>query len=169
MLIVVIISFVSWAGFARVIRGMVLSITRQEYVIAARAVGADEAYLYIRAEYPLALERVREAHRQRRQAMLDALIQYMPPGAHWTRPRGGLYLWVQLPTTGPSATTLYVHALELGLAFAPGHLFYMPSSGAPPARASHRLRLNFALHAPSAARDGIRRLARAWERATGMG
>ena len=32
--------------------------------IAARAVAADEGYLYIRAEYPLAVERVREAIRQ---------------------------------------------------------------------------------------------------------
>jgi len=119
--------------------------------------------------FPEHLEKVREAHRQRRQAMLAALAQYMPPGARWTQPSGGLFLWVQLPADGPSATTLYVHALELGIAFAPGHLFYMPSSGEPPARANYRLRLNFALHAPTAIDDGIRRLARAWERAAGLG
>ncbi len=118
---------------------------------------------------PEHLEKVREAHRQRRQAMFEALPRYMPPGARWTQPRGGLFLWVQLPADGPSATTLYVHALELGIAFAPGHLFYMPSSGEPPARANYRLRLNFALHAPAVIDDGIRRLARAWERAAGMG
>ncbi|HEY52788.1 MAG TPA: PLP-dependent aminotransferase family protein [Caldilineae bacterium] len=115
------------------------------------------------------LVRLREAHRRRRQAMLDALARYMPSETHWTHPRGGLYLWVQLPTTGPSATTLYVHALELGIAFAPGHLFFMPSSGETPVHANHYLRLNFVLHSPRDTADGIRRLARAWERAAGMG
>jgi len=52
ILIVVIISFVSWAGFARVIRGMVLSITRQEYVIAARAVGARHLSIIVRHVLP---------------------------------------------------------------------------------------------------------------------
>jgi len=115
------------------------------------------------------LQRVRNAYRQRRRAMLEALAEYMPTNAHWTQPSGGLYLWVSLPADGPSATTLYVHALELGVAFAPGHLFYMPSSGEPPARANHRLRLNYALHPPAVIHDGIRRLARAWERAAGLG
>ncbi len=115
------------------------------------------------------LQKVRDAYRQRRRAMLEALAEYMPAEAQWTEPSGGLYLWVQLPADGPSATTLYIHALELGVAFAPGHLFYMPSSGEPPVRANHRLRLNFALHPPGDIHDGIRRLARAWERAAGMG
>jgi len=38
-MIVLIMSFISWAGMARVIRGMVLSIRSAEYVEAARAIG----------------------------------------------------------------------------------------------------------------------------------
>jgi DNA-binding transcriptional MocR family regulator len=140
-----------------------LDITATELQQRALAVVLEQG------RFPEHLEKVREAHRQRRQAMLDALAKYMPPGAYWTQPRGGLYLWVQLPTDGPSATMLYVHALELGIAFAPGHLFYMPSNEGPPARANYRLRLNFAIHAPPVIHDGIRRLARAWERAAGLG
>ncbi|WP_084609422.1 ABC transporter permease [Sulfurihydrogenibium subterraneum] len=41
LLIVVILSFVGWAGLARVIRGMVLSIREQEYVLAAKSYGAS--------------------------------------------------------------------------------------------------------------------------------
>ncbi|MDP2895996.1 MAG: ABC transporter permease [bacterium] len=40
LLIVVILSFLSWPGLARVIRGMVLSLKEEEYALAARAVGA---------------------------------------------------------------------------------------------------------------------------------
>ncbi len=41
MLIVVILAFIGWAGFARVVRGMVLSIKNQEYVQAAKSIGAS--------------------------------------------------------------------------------------------------------------------------------
>jgi len=40
LLIVLILSFIGWAGFARVVRGMVLSIREKEYVLSARAAGA---------------------------------------------------------------------------------------------------------------------------------
>ena len=42
MLIVVILAFIGWAGFARVVRGMVLSIKEQEYVKAAKSIGASD-------------------------------------------------------------------------------------------------------------------------------
>lgn len=40
-LIVVLMSFISWAGFARIIRGLVASLREYEYVVAARALGAS--------------------------------------------------------------------------------------------------------------------------------
>jgi peptide/nickel transport system permease protein len=52
MLIVVITSFVSWAGLARVIRGQVLSIKEQEFVQAARAMGAKPLYIITRHVLP---------------------------------------------------------------------------------------------------------------------
>jgi peptide/nickel transport system permease protein len=45
LLIVVITSFVDWAGLARVIRGQVLSIKEREFVQAARAMGGDPIYI----------------------------------------------------------------------------------------------------------------------------
>ena len=40
-LIIVILAFIGWAGFARVVRGMVLSIKNQEFVESARSIGAS--------------------------------------------------------------------------------------------------------------------------------
>ncbi|WP_456400141.1 ABC transporter permease [Persephonella sp.] len=51
-LIVVILSFIGWAGLARVIRGMVLSIREQEFVIAAKAYGASSLRIIIRHIIP---------------------------------------------------------------------------------------------------------------------
>ncbi len=52
LLIVVIISFISWAGLARVIRGQVLSIKEQQFVQAARAIGANALYIITRHVLP---------------------------------------------------------------------------------------------------------------------
>ncbi len=52
LLIVLITSFISWSGLARVIRGQVLSIKEQEFVQAAKALGAKPIYIIIRHILP---------------------------------------------------------------------------------------------------------------------
>ena len=52
LLIVLITSFVGWAGLARVIRGQVLSIKEREFVQAARAMGAKPLYIIVRHVLP---------------------------------------------------------------------------------------------------------------------
>src|SRR5690606_31982795 len=54
---------------------------------------------------------VQQVCQARRAAMLEALTVHLP-GARWQEPRGGLYLWLELPADGPSATELYVHAVQ---------------------------------------------------------
>lgn len=51
-LIILITSFVGWAGLARVIRGQVLSIKEQEFIQAAKAMGAPRLYTIIRHVLP---------------------------------------------------------------------------------------------------------------------
>ncbi|MEB3355662.1 MAG: ABC transporter permease [Synechococcales bacterium] len=52
ILIVLITSFVSWAGLARVIRGQVLSIKQRAFVQAAQAMGGRPIYIIIRHVLP---------------------------------------------------------------------------------------------------------------------
>ncbi len=51
-LIVLILSFIGWAGFSRLIRGYVLSLKEREYVLAARAMGLDDLRIIIRHILP---------------------------------------------------------------------------------------------------------------------
>ncbi len=51
-LIVVIISFIGWTGFSRLIRGIVLSLKEQEFVLAARAMGLDDFRILLRHILP---------------------------------------------------------------------------------------------------------------------
>ncbi len=52
MLIVVILALIGWAGFARVVRGMVLSVKKQEYVQAAKSIGASNLRIIIKHILP---------------------------------------------------------------------------------------------------------------------
>lgn len=52
MLIVIILALIGWAGFARVVRGMVLSIKNQEYVQAAKSIGASDFRIITRHILP---------------------------------------------------------------------------------------------------------------------
>lgn len=57
-LIVVILALIGWAGFSRVVRGMVLSIKKQEYVQAAESIGASKRRIIIKHLLPQTLSYV---------------------------------------------------------------------------------------------------------------
>ena len=57
-LIVVILALIGWAGFSRVVRGMVLSVKKQEYITAAEAIGASNSRIIIKHILPQTLSYV---------------------------------------------------------------------------------------------------------------
>jgi 2-aminoadipate transaminase len=69
------------------------------------------------------LERTRKAYSGRLAALEQALTHHMPPGTKWTRPEGGMCVWVELPP-GFDANELLIHTSERGVVFAPGRYFY---------------------------------------------
>lgn len=52
LLITVILALIGWAGFSRVVRGMVLSIKTGDYVKAARSIGASRARIILKHILP---------------------------------------------------------------------------------------------------------------------
>ena len=52
LLITIILALIGWAGFSRVVRGMVLSIKTQDYVKAARSIGASRARIILKHILP---------------------------------------------------------------------------------------------------------------------
>jgi 2-aminoadipate transaminase len=93
----------------------------------------------------------RDLYRDRRDAMIDALTQYLPT-LRWTTPRGGFYVWVTL-TEGLDAKGMLPRAVKELVAYTPGTAFYADGSG------RSNLRLAFCYPPPSEIREGIRRLA----------
>jgi 2-aminoadipate transaminase len=94
----------------------------------------------------------RAVYRERRDAMLRALESHFPSEVTWTRPQGGLFLWLTLPP-GMDASTLLPEALRRKVAFVPGTSFFATGGGA------DTLRLNFSYCSPPVIEEGVRRLA----------
>jgi 2-aminoadipate transaminase len=99
------------------------------------------------------IDEIRATYRERRDAMLAALQEYMPQGVQWTRPQGGLFLWLRLPERVDSGQVLEA-ASEEKVAFVPGTAFYADGGG------QNAMRLTFASTRPEGIKEGIRRLAR---------
>ena len=70
----------------------------------------------------------REVYRERRDATLEALTQYMPDGTTWTHPTGGFYVWVTLPE-GMDGTAMLPRAVTARVAYVPGTAFYINGDG----------------------------------------
>jgi 2-aminoadipate transaminase len=100
---------------------------------------------------------LRAAYSERRDAMLAALAKLMPAGTSWTRPDGGMFIWVTLPD-GFEALTLLAEAIERRVVFVPGAAFHVDGLG------TRSLRLNFTNSPQERIREGVARLAAALDR-----
>ncbi len=104
------------------------------------------------------VRRIRAVYGVRRDAMLSALERHFPPGASWTRPKGGLFLWATAPE-GIDTAELLKEALAEKVAFVPGMAFFPCGGG------ERSMRLNFSYAPPEVIEEGIRRLGRVLSRA----
>jgi 2-aminoadipate transaminase len=92
-----------------------------------------------------------ELYRRRRDTMLDALAEHLPPEAEWTRPRGGLFVWARLPDY-IDTTDLLARALRDNVAFVPGRAAFLDGRG------GSEMRLNFSGVHEDHIREGVRRI-----------
>ncbi|MEL0002638.1 MAG: PLP-dependent aminotransferase family protein [Rhodospirillales bacterium] len=101
------------------------------------------------------LDKIRKAYRVRRDAMLSALSRHMPEGFSWSRPEGGMFVWVEGPR-GMNGRALLQRAVKREkVAFVPGQAFFADGSG------QECMRLSFSLANPDEIEEGVLRLARA--------
>ncbi len=95
------------------------------------------------------LPTVRDLYKQQCQYMLDAMAQHFPDNVKWTRPEGGMFLWVTLPEHMDSQELLH-KAIERNVAFVPGEPFY--AAGEPK---RNTFRLSFVTVSEDRIREGI--------------
>jgi len=98
------------------------------------------------------VEKVRSAYGERYGIMDAELSKAMPKGYTWTRPDGGMFLWVTGPK-GLDSLALLQAALKRNVAFVPGRDFFPDGTG------SECMRLNFSNSSSERIRQGVERLA----------
>jgi len=97
---------------------------------------------------------IRSTYHTRRDAMLEALDLYMPKDVKWTRPKGGMFIWLTLPSHIDTSMLLQT-SLDQKVAFVPGAAFHANGGG------TNTLRLNFSHSTPERITEGVTRLGRA--------
>ncbi|HEY8866178.1 MAG TPA: PLP-dependent aminotransferase family protein [Solirubrobacteraceae bacterium] len=102
-----------------------------------------------------------DIYRRRRDTMLDALAEHLPPEAEWTRPEGGLFVWATLPDY-IDTTDLLARALTESVAFVPGRAAFVDGRG------GSSMRLNFSGVDEAAIREGVRRIGKVVREQVGL-
>jgi 2-aminoadipate transaminase len=96
--------------------------------------------------------RVNGLYRERRDAMLTALEEEFPASATWTRPRGGLFVWVTLHPNIKTEDVLAKCLEDEKVAFVPGGAAFLDGSG------RNSMRINYSGSSPAVISEGIARI-----------
>jgi len=94
------------------------------------------------------IPKIRALYANQCQVMLDAMAANFPAGVSWTRPEGGMFIWVTLPA-GIDAMKLLDQAIAAKVAFVPGASFYANEP------ATNTFRLSFVTVPPERIREGV--------------
>ncbi len=97
------------------------------------------------------IAKITDLYETQSNAMLAAIAKYFPPTVTYTKPEGGMFIWVTLEE-GMSALELFQKAMNDKVAFVPGDPFYTNKTNV------NTLRLNYTNSSPEVIEEGIKRL-----------
>jgi 2-aminoadipate transaminase len=109
------------------------------------------------------IDRLRGLYRARRDVMFEALAESFGDEASWTRPEGGMFLWVTLDRRIDTTDLLALARKREAVAFVPGRAAYVDGR-----RGSSSMRLNFAGTREEDIREAVRRIGRAAREQLGL-
>ncbi|CAI1493032.1 Aromatic-amino-acid aminotransferase 1 [Thermococcus nautili] len=130
-----------------------MEIAKQAVDLCANTLAQVIAWKYVEAGYlDEHIPKIIEFYKPRRDAMLEALEEFMPEGVEWTKPDGGMFVWVTLPE-GIDTKLMMEKAVAKGVAYVPGEAFFAHRD------VKNTLRLNFTYVPEDTIREGVKRLA----------
>lgn len=144
---------VGWICAARDLVGKIV-LAKQAADLHSPSLGQMIIHRVAAADYGALVARNNAAYASRRSAMLAALERHMQPGVSWTRPHGGMFVWVTLPAGMDGAQLLQRAIAEEKLAFVPGAAFHADGTGA------NTIRLAYSLQPEPVIEEGMARLGR---------
>lgn len=99
------------------------------------------------------IEKIKLMYKQKRECMVQMIEKNFPKEVQYTKPEGGMFLWVTLPE-GMSSLELFNEASKQNVAFVPGDPFYVNGENV------NTLRLNYTNSSEAMIEEGIKRLAK---------
>lgn len=97
------------------------------------------------------IKKIVHLYKTQAETMLNAMAKYFPTNVNYTKPEGGMFIWVTLPE-GISSLDLFYQAMEEKVAFVPGDPFYTNKLNV------NTFRLNYTNTSPETIEEGIKRL-----------
>jgi 2-aminoadipate transaminase len=104
-------------------------------------------------EYEKHVEKIIALYKEQSDAMLAAMEKYFPANVKYTKPKGGMFIWVTMEE-GADALEKFHEAMEQKVAFVPGNPFYTNKAKV------NTMRLNYTNATPEVIEEGIKRLGR---------
>lgn len=129
-----------------------MTLAKQSIDLCTNPFGQYVAAEYIKRGYlDKHLQNIISMYKEKRDIMLDSMDKYFPPEAKWTRPDGGMFLWVTLPER-INTENMLMKAITKRVTYVHGAAFYPDRSG------TNTMRLNFTHPSNDKIEEGIRRL-----------
>lgn len=142
-----------WVVAPREIMGSIV-IAKQASDLQSNYLSQQIAYEYLtRQDIDDHIRKIRTAYKNQRDCMIRVIIEEFPESVTYTKPQGGMFIWITLPE-GCSSMTVFENALEENVAVLPGSPFYIDGGG------TNTMRLNFSNSTEEKIITGIRRLAK---------
>jgi len=106
--------------------------------------------------YEKNLKKTIQLYKEKKEGMMKAFDKYMPDCVSWTKPEGGLFLFVTLPEY-MDAEKLFMKAIKEKVAFVIGSAFYCDGGG------KNSMRINLSYMDKESNTEGVKRLAKVIE------
>jgi 2-aminoadipate transaminase len=130
-----------------------LIIVKQAVDLCTNTFGQHIAAEYLNRGYiDEHIQKIKTLYKRKRDHMLAAMDRHFPPEAKWTKPEGGMFIWVTLPEC-IDTKEMFSRALENNVAYVHGASFFADHSG------KNTMRLNFTYATDDEIEEGIKRLA----------
>ena len=102
-------------------------------------------------KYEEHVEKIIALYKKQADTMLAAMEKYFPPHISYTKPEGGMFIWVTMEE-GADALEKFQEAMDQKVAFVPGNPFYTSKTKV------NTMRLNYTNATPEVIEEGIKRL-----------
>jgi 2-aminoadipate transaminase len=94
------------------------------------------------------LQKIRKAYNEQCNTMLEMLKRFLPEDVQFTKPCGGMFIWLTLPE-GFDSEELVKVCINRGVVFVPGKSFYVNGDG------KRNIRMNFSNSTPEEIERGV--------------